>query len=205
VLACVVVLAPWGIRNATTFDRFVPISTNDATVAAGANCNLTYHGVDLGGWTIACISKRSKRDESVQAAKWRSEGIDYATNHLGRLPVVAAVRFLRVWDFWQPRRQVLFAEGRQRRVEQAGIAMYFVLLPLALFGLLLLRSGWVRWILACPFVVVSITAVTGYGVPRLRHAAEIPLVVLAGVAISHLLARVAARRARPTTAHTAAA
>jgi 4-amino-4-deoxy-L-arabinose transferase-like glycosyltransferase len=199
--ACAIVLAPWMIRNASTFDRFVPISTNDATVAAGANCGLTYHGIDLGGWTIACISKRSERDESVQAAKWRREGIDYAKDHLGRLPVVAAVRFLRVWDFWQPRRQVEFAEGRQKRVEQAGIAMYFLLLPLAVIGFLALGDRWTRWILASPFVVVSITAITGYGVPRLRHAAEIPLVVLAGVAIPKLQARFAERR----TARVAAA
>jgi hypothetical protein len=202
--ACLLVLAPWMIRNATTFDRFVPISTNDATVAAGANCDLTYHGIDLGGWTIACISKRGERDESVQAAKWRREGIDYAKDHLGRVPVVAAVRFLRVWDFWQPRRQVEFAEGRQRRVEQAGIAMYFLLLPLAVYGFFALRDRWTRWILASPFVVVSITAMTGYGVPRLRHAAEIPLVVLAGVAIPRLHARLSERRNRGHTAGVAA-
>ena len=198
--ACLLVLAPWMIRNATTFDRFVPISTNDATVAAGANCDLAYHGIDLGGWTIACISKRSERDESVQAAKWRREGIDYAKDHVGRLPVVAAVRFLRVWDFWQPRRQVEFAEGRQRRVEQAGIAMYFLLLPLALVGFLGIKERWTRWILASPFIVVSVTAITGYGVPRLRHAAEIPLVVLAGIAIPWLRARWLERRNSPSVA-----
>ena len=125
VAACLLVLAPWMIRNASTFDRFVPISTNDATVAAGANCDLTYHGVDLGGWTIACISKRSERDESVQAAKWRREGIDYAKDHAGRLPVVAAIRFLRVWDFWQPRRQVEFAEeGFKLRYELDPFASF---------------------------------------------------------------------------------
>src|SRR4051794_29520618 len=55
-VACVLVVAPWTIRNAVQFDAFVPISTNDATVLAGANCPLTYHGVDLGGWNIKCIS-----------------------------------------------------------------------------------------------------------------------------------------------------
>ncbi len=204
--ACLVVLAPWMIRNASTFDRFVPISTNDATVAAGANCPLSYHGIDLGGWTIACISPRTKHDESVQAATWRHEGVSYAEHHIGRLPVVAAVRFLRVWDFWQPRRQVEFAEGRQRHVEQAGIAMYFLLLPLAAFGMTLIRDRWTRWVLAAPFVVVSITAVTGYGVPRLRHAAEIPLVVLAGVALPALRSELARfRRSTATPSGTVAA
>jgi hypothetical protein len=124
---------------------------------------------------------------------------------VSRLPVVAAVRFLRVWDFWQPRRQVQFAEGRQKRVEQAGIVMYFLLLPLAAYGFLGLRDRWTRWILAVPFVVVSITAITGYGVPRLRHAAEIPLVVLAGMAIPNLQARLSERRERRRAPGVAAA
>lgn len=203
--ACALVLVPWMIRNASTFDHFVPISTNDATVIGGANCRLTYHGIDLGGWNIACLSSRSSTEESDQAAVWRKEGMDYAKSHVGRLPVVAAVRFLRVWDFWQPRRQVQFAEGRQKRVEQAGIVMYFLLLPLAVFGFLGLRDRWTRWILAAPFVVVSITAITGYGVPRLRHAAEIPLVVLAGVAIPNLQARLSERRERRRAPGVAAA
>ena len=204
VAAGAAVLAPWTARNATTFDRFVPISTNDATVVAGANCDLTYHGIDLGGWNIACISRRTERDESVQAAKWRREATDYAKDHVTRLPVVAAIRFLRVWDLWQPRRQVQFAEGRQRNVEQAGVAMYFLLLPLAAYGFLALHDRWTRWILGAAFVIVSITAVVGYGVPRLRHAAEIPLVVLAGVAIPILLARGAERRERRRGAGVAA-
>jgi 4-amino-4-deoxy-L-arabinose transferase-like glycosyltransferase len=203
--ACALVLAPWMVRNARTFDRFVPISTNDATVVAGANCPLTYHGVDLGGWTIECISPRGRGDESVQAARWRSEGINYASGHIERLPVVVAVRFLRVWDLWQPRRQVQFAEGRQRHVEQAGVAMYFLLLPLAAYGFLTLRDRWTRWILASPFVVVSIAAIAGYGVPRLRHAAEIPLVVLAGIAIPSLLTRLSERRDRKRAARVATA
>ena len=81
--------------------------------------------------------------------------------------------------------------------------MYFLLLPLALIGFLAIKGGWTRWILASPFVVVSITAMTGYGVPRLRHAAEIPLVVLAGVAIPWLHERWIARRARTTSVATA--
>ena len=197
--ACALVLAPWMIRNATTFERFVPISTNDATVVAGANCDLTYHGIDTGGWNIDCISPRTSTEDSVQAAKWRNEGTSYARHHLGRLPVVAVVRFLRVWDFWQPRREVRFAEGRQRRVEQAGVAAYWLLLPVALVGLLRIRPRVARWILAAPFVMVTVTAVTGYGIPRLRHAAEIPLVALAGVGVNAVLERRGARRAvRPS-------
>jgi 4-amino-4-deoxy-L-arabinose transferase-like glycosyltransferase len=192
-LGCVLVLAPWTVRNADRFGAFVAVSTNDATVVAGANCPLTYRGVDLGGWNIECISERREDNEAEQAAIWRREARDYARDHVGRLPIVAAVRFLRVWDLWQPRRQVMFAEGRHRRVEQAGVAVYFVLLVLGAVGAVALRRrGVPLLVLLAPAVAVSVSAVLGYGVPRLRHAFEIPLLVLAAAGI---LALVEARRA----------
>jgi 4-amino-4-deoxy-L-arabinose transferase-like glycosyltransferase len=192
-LACALVLAPWAIRNADRFGAFVPISTNDSTVLAGANCPLTYHGVDLGGWNIECISKRRDDNEADQAAIWRREATDYAREHAGRLPVVGAVRLLRVWDLWQPRRQVMFAEGRQRRVEQAGVAVYFAFLVLGALGAVTLhRRGVTLLVLLAPAVAVCVAAVLGYGIPRLRHGFEIPLLVLAAAGILRL---VDARRA----------
>ena len=139
---------------------------------AGANCPLTYAGVDLGGWNIRCISKRRDDNEARQAAIWRREGIDYATGHVSRWPVVAAVRWLRVWDLYQPRRQVMFAEGRQRRVEQAGVVAYGLLALLALGGVAVLwraRRRDALLVLLAPAVVVSV-ACGG----RLRRAAAAP-------------------------------
>jgi hypothetical protein len=192
-LACALVLAPWAIRNADRFGAFVPISTNESTVLAGANCPLTYHGIDLGGWNIECISKRRDDNEADQAAIWRREATDYAREHAGRLPVVGAVRLLRVWDLWQPRRQVMFAEGRQRRVEQAGVAVYFAFVALGALGAVTLhRRGVTLLVLLAPAVAVCVAAVLGYGIPRLRHGFEIPLLVLAAAGILRL---VDARRA----------
>lgn len=188
--AFLIVLAPWMIRNATTFDRFVPISTNDATVIAGANCPNTYYGIDIGAWNLQCISPRSTKEESVQASRWRHEGLHYARTHVGRWPVVATVRFLRLWDLYQPRRQVMFAEGRQRTVVKIGVVAFWLLAPIAAWGLLVLRRRGVPVIvLAAPFAVVAFTGVTGYGVPRLRHMAEIPLVVLAAVGVDAFVRR----------------
>jgi 4-amino-4-deoxy-L-arabinose transferase-like glycosyltransferase len=183
-LACAVVLAPWAIRNAAAFGRFVPISNNDATVVAGANCGLTYHGVNLGGWDIRCISPRRLDNEAAQAAIWRHEGLSYAAHHLGRLPVVLAVRLLRVWNLWQPRRQVGFAEGLERHTTQAGVAVYYLLCALALGGALALRRrGVPLLVLLAPAAAVCLAALLGYGVPRLRYAFELPLLVLAAAGL----------------------
>jgi len=188
--ACALAIAPWTVRNAIAFGRPVLISTNDATVVAGANCPLTFHGANTGGWDIRCISPRRLDNEAAQAAVWRREGFDYARDHAGRLPVVALIRFLRVWDLWQPRRQVMFAEGRQRRVEQAGVAAWFALAAAAVLGAVTLRRrGQTLLVLLAPAVAVAVAAVLGYGVPRLRHAFEPAVLVLAAVGVDALRRR----------------
>jgi hypothetical protein len=194
--ACAVVLAPWTIRNWSAFHRLTPISHNDSTVLAGANCPATYHGSDLGGWRFDCISRRKTLDEGRQAATWRSEGIDYATGNAGRWPVVVPVRVLRTWDLWQPRRQLDSAEGRAKWAEAAGVVAYFLLLPFAIAGGVLLwrRDRRVAAILLAPALLVTISSAIGYGNPRFRHAFEISIVVLAALAIVALAER---RRGRP--------
>ena len=78
----------------------------------------------------------------------------------------------------------MFAEGRQRRVEQAGVAVYFASSCSASLGALALRRrGRPLLVLLAPAVAVCVAAVLGYGVPRLRHAFEIPLMVLAAAGI----------------------
>jgi 4-amino-4-deoxy-L-arabinose transferase-like glycosyltransferase len=196
-LGCALVIAPWTIRNLVQFERLIPISNNDATVIAGANCDLTYSGVNMGGWDIRCISERRLDDEGAQARIWRDEGLDYAQDHAGRLPAVVAVRLLRVWDLWQPRRQIMFAEGRELRVTRVGLVVYFLLCALGIAGALALRRrGRPLLVLLAPALAVCVAAVVGYGVPRLRHGFEIPLMVLAAAGVAALLERLAARRRR---------
>ena len=84
----------------------------------------------------------------------------------------------------------MFAEGRQRRTEQAGVAVYYLLMVVAAGGVAVLRRrGASLLVLLAPAVVVCLSAVTGYGVPRLRHSFEIPLLVLAAVGLQALWER----------------
>lgn len=196
-VAAVVVITPWTIRNLSTFERPVLISTNDATVVTGANCDATYRGRDLGFWSVDCRAPKTEQDESEQAAIWRDDGIDYATGHAGRLvAVVGPVRVLRTWGVWQPRRQVDEAEGRDRTMETLGQVVYFLLLPLAVYGAILLRRrGGPLWVLLVPPAAVTIVTVLGYGYTRFRHSADLVIVVLAGLALAHLAERRARARA----------
>lgn len=190
ILGVALVLAPWAIRNAITFDRPVLISTNDSTVLTGSNCRSTYHGRDLGFWRVDCRAPTTERDESEQAAVWRKEGIDYARNHAGRLAVVVPVRVLRTWNLWQPARQVDAAEGRDRTMEWLGQIVYFLLIPPAVLGAIALRRRRAPlWVLLVPPVLVTAVSVLAYGYTRFRFSADLAIVVLAGVAIAGRLER----------------
>jgi 4-amino-4-deoxy-L-arabinose transferase-like glycosyltransferase len=186
-LGCALVVLPWTARNLAAFDRPVLVSHNDSTVFAGANCDRTYGGQDLGGWNLECISeRRTDLDEGEQAEIWREEGLEYARDHAGELPGVLAVRVLRTWSLWQPRRQLEFGEGRARWAETAGVIAYFLLVPFAIWGAVLLwrADRAPLLVLLSPVVLVLASSLVAYGVPRFRHAADLCIVVLAAYAVS---------------------
>ena len=205
--ACLLVLAPWSIRQASEFGSPQTISHHDSTVLAGANCDATYYGPDIGQWRFDCISERKSFREGEQAEIWREEGIDYIGDHASRLPAVVAVRVLRTWDLWQPRRQLDFAEGRAKWAQGAGVVVYFLLLPFAVYGGVLLwrRARPYLLILLAPVALVFASSVIAYGVPRFRHAAELVIVVLAGVAVAALVERRRGDQSREPDKPTAAA
>lgn len=192
-LACVVVLAPWLARCWIVFDRPVLISTNVGGLLAGANCDSTYHGALIGQWEFGCIPPPVHANEALEAERLRNRGLDYARHHAGRLPVVEAARLGRSFELYRPReqaRQEAFFEGRNLRVEQAGVACYYALVLLAAYGVVMLRRRDGPWaVLLAPVALVVFVTVISYGFTRLRVAAEPAVVVLAAVALDALAAR----------------
>jgi 4-amino-4-deoxy-L-arabinose transferase-like glycosyltransferase len=180
------VVAPWAVRNWSTFDRPVLTSTNDGVTLAGANCPASYHGRDIGSFTTSCIAPPSPSlDEAEQAARYRSDGLSYAADHAERVPVVVAVRLLRLWGLYQPTRLAYDAQNRSLAVQEAGVLVSYLLIPLAILGALFLRRRREPlFILLAPVLLVTITCALTYGGLRLRQAAEVPLVVLAGVGLN---------------------
>jgi 4-amino-4-deoxy-L-arabinose transferase-like glycosyltransferase len=187
-VAFLVVLTPWTARNWIVFNRPVAIATNSGTAVAGANCAVTYASGDhLGGWYPPCIKEHPGKNEAEHHAEALKDGVRYAGDHLGRLPVVLAARLGRVWSVYKP---FAIPEGRSVRVQKVGVIAFFLLVPLGAAGYFLLRRrGEVTWILLAPFIIVAVTALTTYGNLRFREPAEIALVVLAAVAADELLRR----------------
>jgi 4-amino-4-deoxy-L-arabinose transferase-like glycosyltransferase len=183
ILALAVVLAPWTLRNWITFDRPVLVATNSGSAIGGANCHPTYYGQYLGGWRPQCL-RSHPGNEAEHMAGLRADGLRYARRHVGRLPIVLAVRLARVWNLYDP---LQVPEGRSARAEKLGVSVYFVLVVLAVTGTVALRRRRVPvWIVLAPVLVVSLTALTTYGNQRFREPAELSLVVLAAVALDAL-------------------
>jgi 4-amino-4-deoxy-L-arabinose transferase-like glycosyltransferase len=186
VVAFVVVLAPWTIRNWIVFDRPVAVATNSGTAVGGANCDATYHGDKLGGWYLNCLRDHPGNEAQNHDAQLR-DGLHYARGHAGRVPVVLAARLGRVWSLYAP---FSTPEGRSVRAVKLGVPAFFLLAALAVAGVLALRRRRVgTWILLSPFVIVSLTALATYGNLRFREPADVALVVLAGVGLDALWRR----------------
>jgi 4-amino-4-deoxy-L-arabinose transferase-like glycosyltransferase len=198
--ASALVLAPWLVRCWVKFDQPVLISTNVGGLLAGANCERTYHGDFVGQWAFECLPPPSVANEAKVSAELRDRGLDYASDHAGRAPVVAAVRVLRTWELYRPRQNAKFEEffeGRALYWEYAGLAIFYALAALGVFGALVLRRREEPLaILLAPPLLVTLMSATGYGFTRFRVAAEIPIVVLAAVALVSLSTRTRTRNRR---------
>lgn len=193
-----VVLAPWTVYNLGRFERPVLVSTNANEVFVYANCEETYEGTFLGWWSYNCQERLRQAtgeppgDASEKAEYWRREGLAYAWDNKGRLPVVVAARIGRVWDVFRPvqNTELQQFEGKEPWVGKVGLGFYWVLVPFAIAGAVIARRRKVPLLpLAAQVVVVTITAMVVYGVVRFRAPAEITIVVLAAVAVVALADR----------------
>ena len=152
-----------------------------------------YSGDFLGQWSFSCLPDNTGKSEAEASADLRDQGLRYARDHADRLPVVIPVRVLRTWELYRPRQQATFEsffEGRNRFLAEAGVAFYYLLVPLAIYGLVLLRRrGEPLVIMVAPAVVVTLVSIAAYGFTRFRVAADVTLVALAALAVVALVDR----------------
>ena len=183
-------VSPWVVRNSLTTDRLTLISTEDGAVIAGANCDLTYGGRDLGYWHSACVGLRSDGNSARRAARLRHQGLGYARDHAGRLPAVEGVRLLRTFGLWQPQRHVFFAEGRKLPGRAPAVVAVWIVLALGLAGAWSLRSRpGALAILLAPVILAIGTTLIAFGYPRFRYAADVALIVMAAALLDRLAAQ----------------
>jgi 4-amino-4-deoxy-L-arabinose transferase-like glycosyltransferase len=179
------VVAPWSIRNSVAADHPLFVSSEDGSVLAGANCDLTYSGYNMGYWRADCLSRRHDGHGAYSFARLRSAGLSYARAHASRLPAVEGVRLLRTFGLWQSQRHVYFAEGRNLPGRSIAVVACWVVFVLAAVGASLLARSDRRQlaILLAPLALAVLTTLVAFGYPRFRYAADVSLIVLAAVAV----------------------
>jgi 4-amino-4-deoxy-L-arabinose transferase-like glycosyltransferase len=185
-------VTPWVARNWDVFGEPV-YSTNEGATLAGANCDETYYGNTIGGFDFNCVvAARQPRTDNraVRSRALRQAAVDYALDHVGRAPLVGVARLARLWGFYEPGDQVIVT-GRDEAVQRVGIAAYYAVLLAGVVGIALLvrrRRLFDLSVLLVPVLLASITALSTYGLLRVRHIAEVSLLVLAGIAVAQLTA-----------------
>jgi hypothetical protein len=202
VTATAIVLVPWVVRNEITLGHPILFTSNSGHTAAATVCDATFdagspylgfarHECALVG---PCVNIR---DELEQASCQRDAAWRYMEDHAGRVPIVVAVRILRVWELYRYQDDLGYGElwSRSIPVAKAGLVMYALMVLIAIAGLVALRRARTPlWPLLVPFLLVTISAALTFGFSRYRLAAEIPLVVLAATGIDWGLRVLAARR-----------
>ena len=132
-------------------------------------------------------------DESVIDTAHREKATEYIEEHWTELPPVVAARIGRMWDVYRPFQGVdfnVFFERRGLWPSRAALAMYWALLPLAGYGLVLMRRRGQTIIPMVAFAaMITFTAASTFGITRYRVPVEVCLVVLAAIALDAMWSR----------------
>jgi len=186
--ACVVV--PWVASNMVRFQEPTFISTGTGGALAAASCDGVYYGKFI-GYYANCFTgpwPGPEFDESERDAAPRRVAREYIESHLDRLPIVVAARVGRLWAVFKPGQTTWldwWLEGRGRAPSYIGLFSYYLLMPFAIVGVVVLRRRRVPILpLLSVAVIATIAAAVTFGVTRYRAPAEVAIVVAAGVGAS---------------------
>jgi 4-amino-4-deoxy-L-arabinose transferase-like glycosyltransferase len=160
----VLVIAPWTFRNYEVSGGFIPISLQDAGAYGVFNSSSANDSeypydwqADPPGFQNIFHPKHPLTDIQFRAAL-----INRAKTYVENHPFSLAEAFFwnglsRLWDIRRPSHSLVEVkfEGRSRLLTIIGLCMYYVLLPLTLFGLWRLRS---RRALVLPLLATALGA-----------------------------------------------
>jgi 4-amino-4-deoxy-L-arabinose transferase-like glycosyltransferase len=193
------VIAPWAIYNQSRFEEPVVLSTNLGPTLLSGNCPPagTYGGEALGSFSLGCVVVRGRAqpelDESEFDIDARHAAFANMQENIDRLPKTILARYGRLVGVFRPAQTVDIDASWLNSANWpvwAWITSFWALMPLAVYGSVLMRrSRRFQWPLVAPLVIVIITTTVAFGDPRYHTPADLGLVVLAAVALDHLMRR----------------
>lgn len=181
-------MAPWVGFNLSRFDEPVFVSTGLGFAMKVSNCDLTYDGPYLGYWRYPCgiAQEPVSGDASTDDVALRREAMEYIGENTDRLPAVLFARLGRTFGFFRPAQQVALEgnESREPLWSWVALGMFYALTAASVVAVVILRRRRVPVFPLAAFVLTVVAAVlVTFGQPRYRAMAEVPLVLLAAVAI----------------------
>ena len=209
VLAAVLVIVPWTIRNAAEFDRFVLVSTHSAALAGTYNERARTSEEHTGAYhpisalpELDDVFSRPDLNEAEAEAILRRRAVDYARDHPGYVLEASALNTLRLFEVIPQRDRFAVGQAMERGLGNGVKAdmmrpSALILGALALAGLVLLLTRSVRpippWFVWLTPLVVVLATVPVDGRPRYRLFVDPFLIMLAALALVWLRDRVTNR------------
>ena len=160
----VLVVVPWTVRNHHVSGAWVPISVQDAALYGVFNDDAANDPTYPYAWRpvtkrdIGLFGRANPLSLPELRSRLRENAFDYIADHPESVPKAFFWNGLsRLWDIRRPARTLEepHFEGRTNGATWVGLAMYWVLLPLALAGLWLARR---RPALVIPVLVMALGA-----------------------------------------------
>ncbi|HEY8544558.1 MAG TPA: glycosyltransferase family 39 protein, partial [Acidimicrobiales bacterium] len=185
-------IVPWAAYNTARFEAPVVLTTNLGHTIVSSNCDAAYYDGEIGWWDYGCLEDATRgapADAAVRDRELQSMAFDYMRSHTRRFVTVVLAREGRTFGLYKPFEQVRLESlgGPTEGVLRAGLLAYWPLALLAVAGVVVLRR---RRVPVAPLVgfvgTVAIAAGLTIGQIRYRALAEVPIVLLAAVAVDAL-------------------
>jgi 4-amino-4-deoxy-L-arabinose transferase-like glycosyltransferase len=217
ILAAVLVVSPWSIRNSLAFDRFLPLTTQANLALArnynpGAESRPGHPSTPFTSEQLSNLVKRPGLDEAEIAEKAGSIGRDFAGDHPGYVIETLlrnTARTLGFMDGVELARASPTAAGANRELAAVGAYSFYFVAALALLGAFApttRRTPW--WFWATPVLLWLSVAWLSAGRVKYRLPVDPFILMLASIAAVEIWERLRARLSpsiagQPTAARSA--
>jgi 4-amino-4-deoxy-L-arabinose transferase-like glycosyltransferase len=191
-------IAPWTLRNYQAFNRFVLLNTNAGFAFFWSNHPI--YGTQFVGILPRDISYQSLipenlrlLDEAALDAELMKAGINFVVQDPGRYFLLSLSRFATYFQFWP-------SSDSSALSNIVRVLSFGVLLPCALYGLILSLRHWRKWLLPYLFVIVySLIHLLSWALIRYRLPVDAALIVFAALGVIDLYDRARVRLHRTTS------
>jgi 4-amino-4-deoxy-L-arabinose transferase-like glycosyltransferase len=210
VVAAVLTVAPWTIRNAIVLDHFVPVSTQLGSALAGTyNSNARADEENPASWRSLkrvddyqpLFSRVRETNEAVLEKELRDASLEFIREHPAYVGAVAFWTTRRMLDLagmdWSIHTASTISAGRTAAI--TGVICFWIFAVLAVIGAFTQRARAAPlWFWAFPLLMYLSVVFLVVETPRYRTAIDPFIVLLAALALTR--SRLASRRRSPVDA-----